>query len=487
MPRRVSFAVRSRVGRGVAPCLNRLVAVLSPAEWRLDTTGTGLFLLEQQNDGKWWLRGLFFSLADAFDAAEQLHGPVTGVAARLAAWASRLGRRTEQRLIDVESPWAALVYRNAVERNPFQLEAIGAAANPLSPEQVARFVAARFTEAGRPLDTIEPEAIADMIQHSGRSPVEINALAGAAVFLADLEGAPRVSRQHVQHALAIRDERGIAVAAAQLPSELARSHGSLFSGWRLAVAMAGLLIVLSSSLAAKWLVLQPGDAAFDGVRARDALQVAGNVPPAPAMLPTPPAPVLVPKPAAAKSVPAPTVLAERVGPEQLAERPAPVRATAPVTASPQLLTALRADSPAVQQAAAVPAPRPAAMLASISTHDAPGLEQPSNSLGFFEGPVDNQTMNRSGRLALAITKEPASGTIRASFHAGEGLLGSGELAGNITPDGRISATGVLMMGHNAFICELSGQLVGRQLVGSAQFVRPWGGRIAHSVFKLVRS
>ncbi len=459
MPRRFSSEIGVVFRRRLAACLRRSVAVLSPAEWRVDTTGTGLFLLEQNSDGKWWLKGLFFSLADAFDAAEELHGPVSGLAARWAELAGRYESRSEQCLMDVDSPWAGCVYRNAVASNPFQLD-LGhepVTAAPLSPNEVARFVAARFAASGRPRDTMQPEAIVDLIGRSGSSLHEISALAGAAVFLADLEGAPHVGCRHVQTALSIRDENGIAVAAAQPRPERTRVREARMSNARLAVALAALLIVLTSSLAAKWLAVEPAPAGLTELPAGPSMQVATTTLPQPATLPAPVQPSSpAPAPALAKSLPAPTVLANAAGQPSLADRP--------------LVTA-----------ASVPPPLMSSRI------DAVRQEEPSDSLGFFEGPVDNQTMNRSGRLALAITKDPVSGTIRATFHAGEGLLGTGELSGNITPDGRISASGVLMMGRNPFLCDLVGQLSGSQLVGSAQFVRPWGGRIAHSVFRLARS
>ena len=278
------------------------------------------------------------------------------------------------------------------------------AATPLSPEDVARFVAAQLTDAGRPRDTIEPEAVVDMVRQSSRSAAEINALAGAAVFLADLEGAPRVGRRHVQSALAIRDEQGIVVATAQpRPAKAREVRGS---NARAAVAIAGLLIVLTSGLAAKWLLHEPVTAELNPMSASAPIQIAATKP-QPAILPAAPAPAAVPAPALAKPT-GPTVLANRAAAQGLADRSL-ATASAPPLATRPPPKSLGPDAQPIQQASAAPPPKADPVLASISVRETARQERPSDSLGFFEGPVDNETMNRSGRLALAITKEPEFG------------------------------------------------------------------------------
>ena len=111
----------------------------------------------------------------------------------------------------------------------------------------------------------------------------------------------------------------------------------------------------------------------------------------------------------------------------------------------------------------------------------------STELIFFHGPVNNETMHRAGQLSLILRSQGPSGPIRARFDAGEGLLGSGELEGSLSENGRISVSGQLMMGKNAFICDLSGLISGDKLTGSANFVRTRGGPVAHSRFTLTRS
>ena len=106
----------------------------------------------------------------------------------------------------------------------------------------------------------------------------------------------------------------------------------------------------------------------------------------------------------------------------------------------------------------------------------------------FRGPVYNETMQQGGQMSLAIRWQGPAGAIIVRFQAWGGLLGSGELAGHLSEDGRISASGQLMVGKNLFICDLSGLVVGGKLTGSASFVRSGGsGRVAHSRFTLTRS
>ena len=57
----------------------------------------------------------------------------------------------------------------------------------------------------------------------------------------------------------------------------------------------------------------------------------------------------------------------------------------------------------------------------------------------------------------------------SSFHASAGLIGSGKLSGKISPDGRISAVGRLLMGRNPFDCVLRATSEGEVLKGGAIF------------------
>jgi hypothetical protein len=95
-------------------------------------------------------------------------------------------------------------------------------------------------------------------------------------------------------------------------------------------------------------------------------------------------------------------------------------------------------------------------------------------------------MQQGGQMSLVIRRQP-SGAVTARFEAWAGLLGSGDLTGRLTEDGRLQASGQLMVGRNAFTCELSGIVAGDRLTGSARFVRSGTGRVAYSRFALGRS
>ena len=70
----------------------------------------------------------------------------------------------------------------------------------LSPLEVARFIADRLAAAGRPGDFLEPEAVLALARHSGGLPRLINVFGAGAVFLAGLDGCPRIKPHHVQEA-----------------------------------------------------------------------------------------------------------------------------------------------------------------------------------------------------------------------------------------------------------------------------------------------
>jgi hypothetical protein len=128
----------------------------------------------------------------------------------------------------------------------------------------------------------------------------------------------------------------------------------------------------------------------------------------------------------------------------------------------------------------LPPPKP---FGAISRPNAVALERPAT----FRGLVVNETMHQSGQMSLVIRKRASSGTIAARFEAWGGLLGSGELLGTLSEDGRISASGQLVMGKNSFTCALGGVMTGDTIVGSATFVREGGTYTARSVFTLTKS
>ncbi len=105
----------------------------------------------------------------------------------------------------------------------------------------------------------------------------------------------------------------------------------------------------------------------------------------------------------------------------------------------------------------------------------------------FRGPVYNDTLQQGGQMSLVVRRQGPPGAVMVRFEAWGGLLGSGDLAGHLSEDGRIAASGQLMVGRNPFLCTLSGVVAGGELTGSASFVRSSGGRVAHSRFTLTRS
>jgi hypothetical protein len=87
---------------------------------------------------------------------------------------------------------------------------------PLAPEDVPEFIAARLLAAGKRPDLLSPEAIQEIAACSGGTPRLINSLTGAAVFAATLEGASRVTAEHVMEAASLRAD-GSPPAASEQP------------------------------------------------------------------------------------------------------------------------------------------------------------------------------------------------------------------------------------------------------------------------------
>lgn len=304
--------------------------------------------------------------------------------------------------------------------------------DPLCPQDVARFVAGRLAATGRPRDLIEPDAVLALARHSGGRLRLVNVLAGAAVFLAGLEHAPHVGRQHVDEAAAMRgvdaDEtpaepvaaRPAQAVVAPPPTEVVPPLQAVGPARRRAgpvILAAGIALLLAAGLVVSQRDPRPG-----------------------------PEPVTAVVPAA-----------ESPPPQQpLPQQPSPQAAPA---------------QEAAQAAPATPEPRRLAADAPLS----------------FSGVVNNETMRQSGRLSLVVRRRPGStDAVTTRFHASAGLIGDGELEGRLTEDGRLSASGQLMMGQNAFMCDLSGTVSGGRLAGTANFRRSGGGTSAHSSFVLTR-
>ncbi len=344
----------------------------------------------------------------------------------------------------------------------------------VGPDDVVRYVAGRFAAAGRP-DELAREAAQALAREADGALREVTILAGAAAFLADLESAPGLSRLHVDQAIALRDRAGQPAAPPVPARPMRRQRAAAVPLHRrrasalLGTLTAGFVLVVASSWTAGRLAGRLGSAeAFGTTGLAAALEARpAEAPFALAAAEGAPGPLPI-------QAPATRTPAARGGLDAL---PAPV-GTAEAAMEPRGIAVAEVGSAAEPEMAAARAPSAEAELhASTVAYSAPG---------FFRGPVNNDTIRQSGKLSLVITGQGPSGAIRAKFHAWEGLLGTGELAGKLDADGRISASGQLMMGKNPYLCSLSGFIQGNQLVGSAQFVRVKNGRVAHSSFKLIR-
>ena len=298
--------------------------------------------------------------------------------------------------------------------------------DPLSPQDVARFVAGRLSASGRPRDLLEPDAVLALARHSAGRLRLVNVLAGAAVFLAKLEHAPHVGRRHVDEAAAMRGGTDVEeeaapapVVAVPLPPPVAPVNVEIAAPPRAPARQRAGLIAVAASVGL--------------------LLVAG------------------------------VVFSKRDRP-----LPAPIVAAAPAPES----------APAEAGVPAQPAP-PAARRPD------PALAEPQRPIGetpvAFSGVINNETMRQSGRLSLVIRRRQGmADAVTSRFHASAGLIGDGELEGHLTEDGRLTASGQLMMGQNPFMCELSGIVSGGRLVGTATFRRTGWGSAAHSNFVLTR-
>ncbi len=124
---------------------------------------------------------------------------------------------------------------------------------PLSALEVRQFVLSRLSDAGCRTDLFEPEAIAAVAHHSAGLLRLVIVLAGASMFFATHDGAPRVTCQHVEDASSMRDPSGSSeTGKADLASALVHDDApitSLRSVPRLA-ALTGVALLLSAALAA---------------------------------------------------------------------------------------------------------------------------------------------------------------------------------------------------------------------------------------------
>ncbi|MBP0446959.1 hypothetical protein J8J14_19465 [Roseomonas sp. SSH11] len=193
---------------------------------------------------------------------------------------------------------------------------------------------------------------------------------------------------------------------------------------------------------------------------------------------TPARPAAIPL-APAAGVPAQSPPSEESSPERGETAPA---APAGIAPSGSEARPPRRDRPADERAAPADLPGP--------PPPAPSAPPPQASVGrvaAFRGTVFNETLRRGGRLTLVVRGGDQPGPVSIRFDASNGLIGSGELRGNLTSDGRITASGTLMMGRNPHECELTGRISGDSLTGSAIFSRSTPGTATQSTFRLTRS
>jgi hypothetical protein len=330
---------------------------------------------------------------------------------------------------------------------------------PLSPEDVARFVASRLSRAGYRRDLLEPDAVLALSRHSAGLLRLVDMLAGSAMFLAEREGAERVSKRHVDEAAAMRESgdsvRAVEADLARLSRPIPRStvtpmlarlepesHSASSSrANRVALGLGGLLLLGELG----WVLLPSQH---------------------------PRHPPELPQHKAALTFPSTSVPLALTIPTQPSVAQPPATPLVPPLAVPPAPFGLPSNATALSLGG--------------SERSAPSTpSRPNESVQAFKGPILNETMNQTGQLSLDIRRSgPSNLTMR--FQASAGLIGSGNLIGTITADGRLIATGRLMMGRNPFTASIVATLVGDRLKGTAIFTRPETDSTARSRFDLSR-
>ena len=300
---------------------------------------------------------------------------------------------------------------------------------PLSGEEIARFLVSRLKESGRPATIFDPEAVIGLAAHSAGLMRLVVMLAGSALFLAEQEGAGQITRRHVEEAAALRIDM---------------------------------------------------DDPVDAAPASDPVQ---SVDPAPA-LPSPMPRRSNHRYGAAMAIAACALVG--IGLWAAMPRSAPTLATV----SPKQTMAQREPPaeaiPETQLARLTPPAVPTVLpvVRQLPPIQAPAPSAPEPTLT-FRGPVMNVTMQQGGQLALMI-RQSEPGRIIVDFRASSGLIGVGQMTGTMTGNGRISATGRLMMGRNPFDCVLTAVSDGNTLIGEASFTRVGANSSAHGTFNLSR-
>ncbi len=379
------------------------------------------------------------------------------------------------------------------------------ALDPLAPEEVARFVAAKLAAAGRARDLVEAEAVLALARHSGGLPRLVNTIGGSALFLAGWDGSPRVQLRHVEEAVALGNDPGDGtlppLAAPSLVSRAAQSTMAVLPNYSAAlvrrrVALGGMAAAAGVLFALPWLTQRRAagtplaaqadaghkDAGHPGVTSRDvghqgaARQVVNQHDAArqPVQAAQGDAGAASLATGDADGRTAASTAAARPGSARTDDLPDPIAQPARPASSVVVAAPVRAEP------GRLTAPgHPAAA--------APGRFTASEAPVLFQGPIFNETMGQGGHVSLVIHRQPATDAITARFNASQGLVGSGVLAGSVSGTGRITASGQLLMGRNSFLCDLDGTLSGNTLTGSASFVRSGSGATYHSRFALVRA
>ncbi|MCW8086723.1 hypothetical protein [Sabulicella glaciei] len=413
-----------------------------------------------------------------------------------------------------------------------RLEALGLPSSvvplpPLSPDDVGEFVAARLEAVGEPPDLFEPEAIESLALHARGLPRLVATLAQGAMFIARMGGAARVGPHHVESADAMRSGGPAPVPSepepapppepppppapepeAPLPGPpppepvaapvLRREVASPEAVPPFVVADAPLAASRPSPRRTRsrrrvwpWLLLLPllllaALVALGWELSGRPLPSFGAGPPAR------PAPAREAAPAPDAPVPAAQapIASEPVAPAPVAPPPlAPDPATPVPAARPPAASAPVAPAPAAPPSAP-PGAAPAAPGGGPGSAASPPVTPSVERAGSFRGSIFNETLGRGGRLRLVVRPDGEGGAVTVRFEASAGLVGSGELQGRLAPDGRLVASGTLMMGRNPHVTELEGRIAGNQLTGTARYARVPGPGIragrTEGTFRLLR-
>ncbi|MFC7735442.1 hypothetical protein ACFQX4_06200 [Roseomonas sp. GCM10028921] len=301
---------------------------------------------------------------------------------------------------------------------------------PLSPEEVGEFVSATLTAAGRPADLFSERSVAALASFSEGLPGSLLALCQASLLRARREGAPQVGARHVVLAAqALRSGGGSENGAEDdaAPRIFAAPRPDM-RRW-LRPALLALPVLLALALLGWYL---SGSLRPDPGEERPAVAAGGAL-----------APVAPPREPQAATAPAAPVPLTPVPPAPAPDADRARRAIPPAGLAPRTERV---------------APRPEAA-------------RPPAEPGTFRGSTFNVTLARGGGLRLTVTRSSPADAVLVRFQAYGGLIGAGQLAGRLTHDGQLTASGTLMMGQNPFTTELEGTISGDRLTGSVRYIR----------------